>query len=153
MPAHTNFIDGFQKDHSELEKLFGSFQKAIESSRTGEAKEILNKIDDIATVHFGFEETYLYPRLRRLLMQMTEDLSNEQKAMREFVNQARAALSRGAAGKDKLSSVLGGIASLTELFKKCSGLAFLAEKFEQKDKDDLNQRFMECNQIKTLNAA
>ena len=74
MPRLKNFIVDFQKDHSDLFKLVGSFSKAVKSRNLTQGKEILNKIDSIANGHFLFEETYLYPRLRRLVFEITENL-------------------------------------------------------------------------------
>ena len=146
----NNFVDNFQKDHSKLINLVTSFRKAIESTNHGEAKEILTKIDNLANGHFNFEENYLYPRLRRLISQITQNLHREQQRMKEFIEESRSFLDKHGVDKNRLSGILDTLPQLSKFFKDCNDLVFLIEKFDKKDKDDLELRFKECCGRKSL---
>jgi hemerythrin len=140
----NNFVDNFQKDHSKLINLVTSFREAIESTNHGEAKEILTKIDNLVNGHFNFEENYLYPRLRRLISQITQNLHREQQKMKEFIKESRSFLDKHGVDKNRLSDILDTLPQLSKFFKDCNDLVFLIEKFDKKDKDDLELRFKEC---------
>ncbi|MEK6714951.1 MAG: hemerythrin domain-containing protein [Candidatus Omnitrophota bacterium] len=143
MARVDSFIDDFQKDHLELLNLVNSFQGAIESSDCYEAKNILTKIDDLANRHFDFEENYLYPRLRRLVLEITENLRREQETVREFIDKSRRALEKNSLHKFELSDLLKTSPRLSKFFEECDDLASLAEKFSEEDKEDLKRRFKE----------
>jgi len=138
------FIDDFQKDHSKLNALFVSFRKAIQVSNRKKAKEILCEINDIIEGHFNFEETYLYPRLRRLVSEITTNLQNGQETMWEFVSKSRNFLEDSKASKDKLNSLLGMLPGLSGLLSQCNDLLPLAKRFNEEDRIDLDKRFKEC---------
>jgi iron-sulfur cluster repair protein YtfE (RIC family) len=144
MPKFNNFIDGFQEDHRQLLELIISFRNAIESANRERAKEILNKIDSILSGHFSFEETYLYPRLRRLVSEITENLRNEQQMIREFVGKSRSLLDKNKLTKNETPPLLGMLTKLCKTLGDCNDLVFLAKKFNKEDKEDLNKRFKEC---------
>lgn len=150
MPRLNNFIEDFQQDHAELLKLIVSFRNAIESSRRAEAEDILNKIDDIANGHFSFEETYLYPRLRRLVLEITDNLHKEQQIVREFIRGSKSLLDKDRWDKSKLTSLSDILPRVSKFFKDCNDLVFLFEKFDKKDKDDLERRFKDCCGTKSL---
>jgi len=145
MPRAHNFIDDFQKDHSELLDLLKSFHRAIESSNINEANGILNRIDDITSGHFSFEEAYLYPRLQRLVREITERLHNEQEATKEFIRKSRNALSRNKMGRSETLPLLAILPRLSKFFEDCNSIASLAEKFDEEEKKDLSRRFRECS--------
>ncbi len=145
--AH-NFIDDFQKDHSELLDLLKSFHSAIESSNINKAKGILNRIDGITSGHFNFEEAYLYPRLQRLVREITGRLHNEQEATKEFIHKSRNALSRNKVGRPEALSLLAMLPKLSKFFEDCNSIASLAEKFDEEEKEDLSKRFRECSKVK-----
>lgn len=139
-----NFIDGFQKDHRQLLELIISFRNAIESANRKKAKEILNKMDGILGGHFSFEETYLYPRLRRLVSEITEKLSNEQQTMKEFIEKSKNLLKKNKLTKNE-TPILDMLPRLCKILVDCNELVFLAKKFNKEDEDDLNLRFKECS--------
>ena len=148
MPRAHNFIDDFQKDHSELLDLLKSFHRAIESSNINEAKGILNRIDGITSGHFSFEETYLYPRLQRLVREITGRLHNEQEAAKEFIRKSRNALNRNKVGRPEALSLLVMLPKLSKFFEDCNRITSLAEKFDEEEKEDLSKRFRECSRAK-----
>lgn len=140
-----NFIDGFQKDHDELVTLFTSFQKAIEASKTDEAKKILSRIDTLSKGHFSFEETYFYPRLRRLVSEITEKLRNEQQIMRDFIKKSQSFLNMDNFNKKDLSGILEMLPRWSVFMMQCNDLIHLAKRFNKEDRDDLDRRFKECH--------
>ena len=148
MSKPHNFIDGFQKDHSDLLELLKSFRSAIESSNISEAKGILNRIDGITSGHFNFEEAYLYPRLQRLVREITGRLHNEQETTKEFIHKSRNALSRNKVARPEVLSLLAMIPKLSKFFEDCNSIASLAEKFDEEEKKDLSKRFRECSKLK-----
>ena len=148
MTLHA-FIADFQKVHTDLLNLISSFGRAVESANLSQAKEFLNEIDNVTNGHFNFEETYLYPRLRRLVIEMTERLHNEQEAMREFMVQATAILKRTKLSKNEVATILGMTPRLSNLFNDCNKLVSLAENFRDEDKEDLSRRFKECSKAKS----
>lgn len=143
------FIADFQKVHTDLLNLINSFGKAVESANLSQAKEFLNEINNITNAHFNFEETYLYPRLRRLVIEMTERLRNEQEAMRDFMMQATTLLKRTKLSKNEVATILGMTPRLSKLFNDCNKLISLAENFRDEDKEDLSRRFKECSKTKS----
>jgi hemerythrin len=145
MPRAHNFIDDFQKDHSELLGLLKSFHRAIESSNINEANGILNRIDDITSGHFSFEETYLYPRLQRLVREITGRLHNEQEATKEFIRKSRNTLSRNKVGRPEVLSLLAMLPKLSKFFEDCDKITFLAKRFDDEEKEYLHKRFKECS--------
>lgn len=149
MPKFNNFIDGFQKDHYQLLELIISFRNAIESANRERAKEILSKMNTVIDGHFRFEETYFYPRLRRLMSEITANLCNEQQAMKEFIRRSRSIMNKNKLTKNEASSLLDMLPRLSKILGDCNDLASLAEKFDKEDKEDLNLRFTECH--KTTN--
>ena len=143
-----NFIDDFKKDHMELLNLINSFQKAIEASKREEACRVLDKMDSIAGRHFSFEETYLYPRIRRLVNQITLNLYNRQQTIKEFIKESRIAFGKNRLSRGNLVSILDRLPQLSNFFRDCNELVFLIEKFSQEDKEDLGIRFRESSRIK-----
>lgn len=150
MQKLNNFLDDFRKDHSRLIKSVASFNKAIESSSLNAAKQILNEINEALDAHFNFEETYLYPRLRRLMLEITQNLHREQETMREFINKTRSILDKTKLPKNELSPILEMTPRLSKLFNDCNDLVSLVKKFDKKDIDDLERRFRECRVVKNL---
>lgn len=144
MLRFDKFMDDFQKDHSKLLNLVTSFRSAIETSKLDKAKEILTKMDGLSNRHFSFEENYLYPRLRRLVIQITEGLHCQQQMVREFISKSGSFLNKKRCNKNKLTSLLDMLPGVSKFFKDCNDLVFLVEKFDKEDKDDLNRRFREC---------
>ncbi len=142
--AH-NFIDDFQKDHSELLDLLKSFRSAIESSNINEAKGILNKIDGITSGHFSFDETYLYPRLQRLVREITGRLHNEQEATKEFIRKSRNTLSRNKIGRPDALPLLAMLPKLSKFFEDCNKITLLADRFDDEEKEYLHKRFKESS--------
>ncbi len=142
--AH-NFIDDFQKDHSELLDLLKSFRSAIESSNINEAKGILNKIDGITSGHFSFDETYLYPRLQRLVREITGRLHNEQEATKEFIRKSRNTLSRNKIGRPDALPLLAMLPKLSKFFEDCNKITLLADRFDDEEKKYLHKRFKESS--------
>lgn len=140
-----NFIDGFQNDHGRLSSLFSSFQKAIEASKTNEANKILSQINAISEGHFSFEETYFYPRLRRLVLEITERLRNEQQKMRQFVEKSKTFLAKDKSTKEELSCLLEMLPQLSVFMRQCNELVPLAKRFNKEDRDDLDRRFKDCH--------
>ena len=136
-----NFFDNFQKDHSELDSLITSFRKAVETPDRVKAKGILSRINEITEGHFSFEETYFYPRFRRLVSEITENLRREQEAVRDFVTKSKSFLERNKSKESELSSLLDTLPRLSMFLEQCNDLIPLARKFNQYDKDDLNKRF------------
>lgn len=149
MSRPNSFIEDFKKDHSELLDLITSFRNTIESSRKAEAEDILNKIDDIANGHFTFEETYLYPRLRRLVLEITDNLRKEQQIVRQFIKDSKSLLDKDRWDKSKLTSLSDILPRVSKFFKDCNDLVFLVEKFGERDKDDLQRRFKERCGVKS----
>ena len=143
MAGNGNFVDNFQKDHTELLALVTSFREAVKSSDRDGAKEILDKMNDIANSHFNFEETYLYPRLRRLMSELTKSLLGEQQAMTEFIMKSRKILINKAVGKKELKELLDTVPRLSKFLKECDDLVLLAGKFNKEDEDYLNRRLRE----------
>ena len=143
-----NFFDNFQKDHSELDNLITSFRKAVETSDRVRAKGILAQINEISEGHFSFEETYFYPRLRRLVCEITENLRREQETIRNFVTKAKNFLEQNKAKENELSNLLEALPRLSKFLEQCNELIPLARKFNQYDREDLNKRFKECRKVK-----
>ena len=147
--SRDNFIDAFQKDHGRLLALFTYFQKAVEVSKRDEAKEILSQINAISEGHFSFEETYFYPRLRRLVSEITEKLRNEQQMMRAFVRKSQDALNKDLNTdnfhKEDLSGILEMLPRLSVFMMQCNDLVHLAKRFNKEDREDLDKRFKECH--------
>lgn len=146
MAGNKNFLDGFQEQHRELLKLVDSFRKAVDASNPDKAKKIISEIDDIAERHFAFEQTYLYPRIRRLVREMTERLQGEQEILRSFVVESRKALNGGRFKKDKISAGLSKLPDVSKSLNECDELVFIARKFDKHDEDDLERRFREICQ-------
>lgn len=149
VPRLDNFFDNFQKDHSELDSLITSFRKAVETPDRVKAKGILSRINEITEGHFSFEETYFYPRLRRLVSEITENLRREQETVRDFMTKSKSFLGRNKSKESELSSLLDMLPRLSMFLKQCNDLIPLARKFNQYDKEDLNKRFKEYRKIKT----
>lgn len=143
MPRAPNFIDDFQKDHSELLGLIRAFHSAIAYSNKSEANEILNRIDSMIDSHFSFEESYFYPRLQRLVREITGRLLSDQKDMREFICKSRRTLSKDRITKADLDSLLAMIPRLSKFFEDCGKITFLAESFDDEEKEYLHKRFKE----------
>ena len=143
MAGNGNFVDNFQKGHATLLSLVASFSETVKSSDSEGAREILDKMNDIANSHFNFEETYLYPRLRRLMFELTKSLLGEQQAMTEFIMKSRKILINKAVGKKELKELLDTVPRLSKFLKECDDLVFLARKFNKEDEDYLNRRLRE----------
>ncbi len=148
MPKSDNFIDRFLEDHTELLELVSKFHNAVETLNQDKARGILRKIEYITEGHFSFEENYLYPRLRRLILEITGNLGKEQETMRDFLAKSKVLLGKDKLDRDKLSYILETLPRLSKLFSECNDLISLAKKFSKDDKDDLNQRFLECKEAK-----
>ncbi len=148
MPKYNNFIDNFLKDHTKLLELVSEFHNALETLNRDKARGILRKIEYITEGHFSFEENYLYPRLRRLILEITGNLGKEQETMKDFLTKSRMLLDKNKLDRDKLFYILETLPKLSKQFCECNDLISLAKKFSKDDKDDLNQRFKECKEAK-----
>lgn len=146
--GEDSFIDNFQKDHSKLNTLFASFRVALEAQNCKKAKEILCQINDIIDGHFNFEETYLYPRLRRLVAEITTNLQKGQCAMRNFISKSKNFLDNNKKSKEKLSSLLDMLPQLSSFLSQCNDLVPLARKFNEGERMDLNKRLEACHNIR-----
>lgn len=144
MPKTKNFIDEFKNDHFKILSLISSFKETIESSDTLRAKDILDKLNSTAEGHFSFEQVYLYPRLRRLIHEITQNLYKEQQAIKDFIAGSKELLENGKLNKQKVVSILEALPRLSNLFKDCNDLVSLTEKFSYEEKEDLRQKFKEC---------
>ena len=145
MTDNVNFIKDFQKDHEQLLAFVNFFKDAVQVKNTAKAKQILEKIETIANTHFIFEETYLYPRIRRLVSQITEGLSASHQLMWDFIVKSQDLLKSNR--MDKTDSLFENVKELSESFDSCNGLAYLADKFSEYDKNDSNERYKECCQL------
>ncbi len=143
MAENKNFLDEFQEQHRELLKLVTSLRKAVGMSNPDKAKKIISDIDNIARRHFNFEQTYLYPRIRRLVREMTERLQGEHERLRKFVSESRTALNDGRLSKDKMSDILATLPEISKFINDCDDMAFIARKFDRYDEEELRRRFME----------
>ena len=150
MPRLNNFIKDFQKNHSKLLGLISSFRKTMESLHLPKARKILDEIDTITNGHFNFEEIYLYPRLRRLVLETTQNLHKEQQTTRGFISKSRGLLEKNKLTRFEISNILDMVSRLSKLFKDCDNLVFLVDKFNERDKKDLNKRFRDCCKTKRL---
>ena len=148
MPRIDNLIDDFQKDHSELLGLMKTFHSAIASSNKNEARQVLDKIDGITNSHFSFEETYFYPRLQRLVREITGRLHNDQQVMREFICKSRKTLAKDKMSRNDLDPLLAMIPKLSKFFEDCNKITFLAERFDDEEKEYLHKRFKEYSKKK-----
>ena len=148
MKKLNKFTVDLKKDHIELLNLINSFRKAVEASHQDRAKEILERMDNLASGHFNFEEIYLYPRLRRMIMQVTKSLCNEQKILGEFIFRSRCLLKKNNLSRNGLRGILEMLPRLSKLFAECDSLTSLIKKFGKEDKEDLNQRFYEFRKTK-----
>lgn len=138
------FVADFEKEHFKLNNLLSSFKKAVEASNLKRGREILCQIAQITEGHFAFEETYLYPRLRRLVSEITVNLENGQETMREFVSKSRNFLEDNKTSKDEQLSLLNILPRLSEFLNQCNDLLPLAKRFNTDDRADLDKRFKEC---------
>lgn len=139
----SELVSDLQKDHIELSNLVFSFQNALAASDKKEAKKILDKIVDMTNKHFRFEEGYLYPRLRRLISEMIEKLSNEQKTIREFVSQMHRVLHMPRIGKNRLYDISKFIPIVSQHLNDCDDLIIMANKFGIEERNELNRKFKE----------
>lgn len=150
MAKDSDFIKDFQKDHDQILALVDSFKQALSAKDKAKAEQILEKIETTANAHFIFEETYLYPRLRRLVSQITEGLSASHELMRSFIAKAGGLLSDD--NLDKTGPLFEDVPKLSKLFDACGSMTFLADKFSEYDKNDLNERYKECSQLNSPGA-
>lgn len=152
MPKTENFIGNFKKDHRELTSLITDFKEAVKASDINKARIIMAKIEFIAGGHFDFEETYLYPRLRRLISEITENFCSNQKQIKDFITRSKKALSKKSS-QEELKPLLNELPGMLKYFKDCDDLTILTEKFRKEDIEDLNRRFEESSLLKNLPCA
>lgn len=148
MERANNLVGDLQKNHRELSSLVVSFQRALTASDRKEAREILDKIDDMASGHFKFEEGYLYPRMRRLMLEMIEKLCNGQEAIKGFIRETRGSLKKDRMDKNRLSDLSRIIPMISRHVEDCNDLVRLADKFGEEEGSELNQKFKACCEIK-----
>lgn len=146
MPKSNSIIQSLRQDHSELSKLILDFRRAIELTHFSQAKEVLGKIEQIAKAHFEFEETYLYPRLRRLVLEITNALRQEIQIFNDFIKKVKISLEKKKLDENKLISLLTLLPAMLESLKECDYLILLSKKFGRQDLEDLSRRFIQCTE-------
>ena len=145
-----NLVDSLQKDHQELSDLAVSFQNALTDFDREKVRKILGRIDSVAKAHFEFEENYLYPRMLRLTRQLAEKLSTDRRAINEVIIKTECALRQKRLRKDRLSNLSGISTLLSRHLKDCHDVVILAAKFEEEEKNKLNQKLNECHKRKGI---
>ena len=148
MARLNNLVSDLQKNHQELSSLVVSFQNALAASDRKEARELLERIDDMTSGHFRFEEGYLYPRMRRLMLEMIEKLCNGQQAIKGFIRETRGSLKKDRVSKNRLSDLSKIVQMISEHVEDCDDLVCLANKFGEEEEGELNQKFKACYEIK-----
>ena len=144
----NNLVSELRKSHEELSALVNSFQRALRASDNKEARKIIEKIESAADRHFRFEENYLYPRMRRLALEMIEKLSSGQKSMKELIDSSRHALSKDRHGKDRPSSMQEMLRMVSRYLEDCNDIIPLANKFGKEEESELSRKFKECCEVK-----
>lgn len=79
-----NVIDLLSADHRRVEQLFGEF---AETSDEETARRICNEL----TLHSDIEERIVYPELRRIDEELTEESVQEHTEARELIEEIRSA--------------------------------------------------------------
>lgn len=143
MPNDKDFIGAFQQDHNKIKNHVNSLQKSIKNLQITQSRTILNKIEELVEPHFKFEEDYLYPRLQRLMREITQKLYNEHQAVLKFFKEATDIVKKDRLSKIEKENILNNLTKFYTILEQCEDLANFAERFDVSDKDDLNKRFKE----------
>ena len=148
MTNSNNLVSELRKSHEELSGLVNSFQRALGASDNKEARKILERIEDAAGRHFRFEENYLYPRMRRLALEMIDRLNAGQKSMKELIDSSRHLLSKDRFGKDRPSSMQEMLRMVSRYLEDCNDIIPLANKFGKEEESELSRKLKECCESK-----
>ena len=143
MPNDKDFIGAFQQDHYRIKNHVNSLQKSIENSQITQARTILNKIEALVESHFKFEEDFLYPRLQRLMREITLKLYNEHQVVLKFFKEATDIVKKDRLSKIEKENILNNLTKFYTILDKCEDLTYFAKKFDGADKDDLSRRLKE----------
>lgn len=142
--AHSKgLVDEVQKDHRLSFNLITQFREALSSRKKKEAEKILGRLDEALARHFDFEVSYLYPRMRRLILEITDRLCARQERIKNSIKEAQHLLNRDNVGKDKLSTITDALEMISSHLGDCAGIVSLANNFCKEEKDELGQRFKE----------
>lgn len=139
-----DLVGSLKKDHDELSGLVASFTSTVTASDLEEGRRILCRIEDSAKNHFKFENDYLYPRMRRLLLGLLDNLCIEQMRLEEFIGRSHEVLKRRKRLTRNGSSAISELASaISGHLKDCDEVVSLAEKFSNEEKCELGQKLKE----------
>jgi hemerythrin len=137
----NDLVSNLKKDHNELYSLIGSFTDTLTGSGLRQPRNILRQIEDVAQVHFKFENDYLYPRMRRLLLVLLEKLCIEQRTVQEFIGKSHSILNkRNRLTKNSSAIVTEMVSAISKHLKDCDDVILLADKFGDEEKNELNKK-------------
>src|SRR3989338_6674343 len=103
MAYRNSLVENVRKDHDQHLSLITQFRNALSSRKKKDAKEIFSNLDRTLARHFEFEVNYLYPRMRRLVLEMTERLCLKQKQITTSIKKSQRILDKNRVNKNRLS--------------------------------------------------
>ena len=131
----------FREDHREVRDGLLELADALESKNLKKAEEILKRLDNLLGPHFRFEEETLYPALRGFLGEYIDTLLKEHDGAITAAKELVGLIKKGQISDEDAKKAASKTRALLVHVSNCDGLAILAERLNEEEIRELNERF------------
>ena len=139
-------IAEFREDHRKVRDSVLDIADALRNRDVQKAREILGRLDAMVGPHFRYEEESLYPALRRFLGEYVDDLLKEHDSAIETARACAELLSKDELTEEEAREAEKKAMALLVHVSNCDGLAILSERLDQKELEELAERFADARQ-------
>ena len=134
-------IKVFREDHREVRDGLLELADALELKNVEKAGKILEKLNNLLGPHFRFEEEALYPTLRRFLGEYVDTLLKEHDGAISAARELAELIKRGQISDEDAKKAANKTRALLVHVSNCDGLAILAERLDEEEIKELNEKF------------
>ena len=142
--AKLDPIAEFREDHRKVRDSLLDLASAAEAGDVAKARDILGQIDTMVGPHFRYEEETLYPAMREFLGDYVDSLIEEHDGAFATAKTAAKLLSQSSLSKEERQAVAKAARALLVHVSNCDGLNILAERFSQKQLDELSKAYAQA---------
>lgn len=144
MSSKMDPIAEFREDHRKVRDGILSITEALRAKDVKKAREILGELNVMIGPHFRYEEEVLYPALRKFLGEYVDQLLKEHDNVVGTAKVCAGLLAKDSLNDKESADAAQAAMQLLIHVSNCDGLAILSERFNQKEMDNLADKFADA---------
>lgn len=144
MSSKMDPIAEFREDHRKVRDGILSITEALRAKDVKKAREILGELNVMVGPHFRYEEEVLYPALRKFLGEYVDQLIREHDNVVGTAKVCANLLAKDTLDDKESADASQAAMQLLIHVSNCDGLAILSERFNQKEMDNLADKFADA---------